>query len=50
LVGRNSLPNGPTACDENGEHGAGVSRPSAPTEKLSMNDVPGEDMNHQGRS
>src|SRR5205814_5002490 len=39
-VGRNSLPNGPTACAANGEPGAAVRSPSAPTVKLSMNDGP----------
>src|SRR6185503_18693636 len=39
-VGRNSLPNGPTACAGKGEPGAAVSRPSAPTVKLSMKDGP----------
>src|SRR5439155_25823553 len=39
-VGRNSLPNGPGPCAANGESGAGVSRPSAPTVKLSIREVP----------
>src|SRR6266571_2803055 len=39
-VGRNWLPNGPTAWAGKGEPGAGVSRPSSPTMKLSMNDGP----------
>ena len=38
-VGRNSLPNGPMPCASNGEFSAAVSRPSAPTVKLSMTEV-----------
>src|SRR5450755_2804976 len=40
FVGRNSLPNGPGPCAANGEPAAGVRRPSAPTEKLSICAVP----------
>src|SRR5690242_9190141 len=39
-VGRNSLPNGPRPCAENGESGAAVRRPSEPTLKLSICDRP----------
>src|ERR1700704_668484 len=39
LTGENSLPNGPAASAENGDPGAGVSRPSSPTAKLSMRHV-----------
>ena len=39
FVGRNSLPNGPRPCAANGEPGAAVSRPFAPTVKLSISDV-----------
>src|SRR5205823_5184451 len=38
-VGRNSLPKGPGPCAAEGEPGATVSRPSAPTAKLSISDV-----------
>jgi len=41
FVGENSLPNGPAACAEKGEPGAGVSRPSSSTRKLSMRKVLG---------
>ena len=40
LVGRNSLPNGPRPWAGNGEPGAAVSRPSKPTVKLSISEVP----------
>src|ERR1700747_2728673 len=40
LVGRNLLPNGPRPWAGNGESGAAVSRPSEPTVKLSITDVP----------
>src|SRR5208282_3766124 len=40
LVGRNSLPNGPSPWAGNGDPGAAVSRPSKPTVKLSMTEVP----------
>src|SRR5215469_136205 len=40
LVGRNWLPNGPSPCAVNGEPGAAVSRPSCPTVKLSIWEVP----------
>src|SRR5438132_4687808 len=40
FVGRNSLPNGPGPCAGNGELGAAVSRPSVPTVKLSISEVP----------
>src|ERR1700733_7207144 len=36
LVGRNSLPNGPTPWAANGDPGAGIRRPSKPTRKLSL--------------
>src|SRR5436305_12918961 len=39
-VGRNSLPNGPGPWAANGEAGAAVSRPSPPTVKLSISEVP----------
>src|SRR5438034_11398910 len=39
-VGRNSLPNGPRPCAANGDAGAAVRRPSAPTVKLSISEVP----------
>src|SRR6266702_6510874 len=39
-VGRNSLPNGPRSWALNGELGAAVSRPSKPTVKLSIREVP----------
>src|SRR6266568_3184265 len=39
-VGRNSLPNGPGPWAANGEAGAAVSRPSGPTVKLSISEVP----------
>src|ERR1700677_58654 len=40
LVGRNSLPNGPSPWAGNGEPGAAVSLPSKPTVKLSITEVP----------
>src|SRR3954469_23284690 len=40
FVGRNSLPNGPTACAGNGEPGAATRCPSRLTLKLSTNDGP----------
>src|ERR1700741_2595476 len=40
LVGRNSLPNGPRPWAGHGEPGAAVSRPSKPTVKLSITEVP----------
>src|SRR5258708_15152013 len=40
LVGRNSLPNGPTPCAAKGEPGAAASRPSRRTAKLSISEVP----------
>jgi len=40
LVGRNSLPNGPRPWAVNGDPGALVSRPSKPTVKLSISEVP----------
>src|SRR5579862_116056 len=39
-AGLNSLPNGPTPSAANGEPGAAVRRPSEPTTKLSISDVP----------
>src|SRR5919204_4368413 len=39
-VGRNSLPNGPKPWAANGEPGAAVNRPSAPTTKLSISELP----------
>src|SRR5579862_2917099 len=39
-VGRNSLPNGPRPWAGNGDPGAAVSRPSKPTVKLSIMEVP----------
>src|SRR2546423_705342 len=39
-VGRNSLPNGPAACAAKGEPGAAVRRPSEPTLKLSISELP----------
>src|SRR5712664_662466 len=39
-VGRNSLPNGPRPWAGNGDPGAAVSRPPAPTVKLSITEVP----------
>src|SRR5207237_974267 len=39
-VGRNSLPNGPEPCAANGEPGAAVRRPFAPTTKLSITEGP----------
>src|ERR1700722_9996876 len=39
-VGRNSLPNGPSPWAGNGDPGAAVSRPSKPTVKLSITEVP----------
>src|SRR5579864_533372 len=40
LVGRNSLPNGPGLWAGNGEPVAAVRRPSGPTEKLSISELP----------
>src|SRR2546430_15817846 len=40
LVGRNSLPNGPSPWAGNGETRAAVSRPPGPTGELSIWDVP----------
>ena len=40
-AGENALPNGPAASAGNGEPAAGVSRPSAPTMKLSIRNVLG---------
>src|ERR1700759_2860881 len=40
LVGRNSLPNGPSPWAGNGEPGAAFSLPSKPTVKLSITEVP----------
>src|ERR1700722_1126244 len=40
LVGRNSLPNGPSPWAGNGDPGAAVSRPLKPTVKLSITEVP----------
>src|SRR6266487_2530735 len=39
-VGRNSLPNGPGPWAANGDAGAAVNRPSPPTVKLSISEVP----------
>src|ERR1700722_4421658 len=39
-VGRTALPNGPRPWAGNGEPGAAVSRPSRPTVKLSITEVP----------
>src|SRR5215469_13559878 len=41
LVGRNSLPKGPGPCAAKGEPGAGGSRPSPRTTKLSIRQVLG---------
>src|SRR5436305_9129319 len=39
-VGRNSLPNGPGPCAANGDPAAALRRPSRPTLKLSISELP----------